>query len=104
MKVDAQLPKLDSPAHQVLTAALTNAADHGQFIACASWGDEDNPWLADSADDRAWAAERCTGCPVISECRQAGQAEKFGVWGAIDQTPTKTSAQPARTKVGGNQS
>ena len=98
MKVDAQLPKLDSPAHQALTAALTNAADHGQVIPCTSWGDENNPWLSDSADDRRWAADRCRHCPAIEECRQAGQLESWGVWGAVDRTPTKTSAQPARTK------
>ena len=96
MKVNPQLPMLDSPAHRTLNAALAAAADHGQFIACASWGDEDNPWLSDDPDERRWAAERCRHCPVIEECRQAGQLEAWGVWGAVDRTPTKTSAQPAR--------
>ncbi|BEH00908.1 hypothetical protein brsh051_01890 [Brooklawnia propionicigenes] len=85
MKINPQLPMLDSPAHLALTAALATAADHGQFIACASWGDENNPWLSDSADDRDWAADRCRHCPVQSECADAGASESFGVWGAIDQ-------------------
>lgn len=85
MKVDAQLPKLDSPAHQALTAALTNAVARGLFVPCAGPWDGDSPWLSDDPDERAWATERCTGCPAISECRQAGQLEAWGIWGAVDR-------------------
>ena len=85
VKVDAQLPKLDSPAHQALTAALTNAVARDLFIPCAGPWDGDSPWLSDNLDERAWATERCTVCPAISECRQAGQLESWGVWGAIDR-------------------
>lgn len=96
MKVNPQLPMLDSPAHQALNAALATALDHGQFIACASWGDEDNPWLSDDPDDRDWAADRCRHCPVITECAAAGQLEAWGVWGAIDRTPTKKTTRAPR--------
>ena len=102
MKINPQLPKLDSPAHRALAAALTNAVARDLFVPCAGPWDGDSPWLSDDPDERAWAAERCIACPAITECREAGQAEGFGVWGAIDRTPTKTSAQSARTKVGGN--
>jgi len=80
-----QLPKLDSPAHQALNAALANATARDLFIPCAGPWDGDSPWLSDDPDERAWAAERCTVCPAISECRQAGQLESWGVWGAIDR-------------------
>ena len=93
---DVRIPMLDSPAHQALTAALTNAVARGQFVPCASWGDENNPWLSDSADDRRWAADRCRHCPAIEECRQAGQLEGWGVWGAIDRTPTKKTTRAPR--------
>ena len=91
MKVDAQLPKLHSPAHQALTAALTSAVARGQFVPCAGPWDGDSPWLSDDPDERAWAAERCIACPAITECREAGQAEGFGVWGGIDRTPPPSS-------------
>ena len=85
MKVDAQLPKLDSPAHQALNAALANAVARDLFVPCGGPGDGDSPWLSDDPDERAWATERCTVGPAISECRQAGQLESWGVWGAIDR-------------------
>ena len=89
--LDVRLPLLDSPAHQALNTALATAADRNKFIPCASWGDENNPWLSDSADDRDWAADRCRHCPVITECAAAGQLEAWGVWGAVDRTPRPKS-------------
>ena len=92
MKVNPQLPKLDSPAHQALTAALTNAVARDLFIPCAGPWDGDPPWLSDDPDERVWAADLCTGCPAITECREAGELEKFGVWGAVDRTPPPSSS------------
>ena len=92
MKVDPQLPLLDDPAHSRLTAALTNAVARGLFVPCAGPWDCDSPWLSDDPDERRWAAERCTGCPAITECREAGELEKFGVWGAVDRTPPPSSS------------
>ena len=86
MKVDAQLPKLDSPAHQALNAALANAVARSQFVPCAGPWDGDSPWLSDDPDERRWAARLCAGCPAITECYEAGELEEFGVWGGVDRT------------------
>ena len=96
MKVDAQLPTIDDPAHTRLSDALVSAVNRGQFVPCSPPWDGDSPWLSDDPDERRWAARLCADCPAITECREAGQAEGFGIWGGIDRTPTKTSAQPAR--------
>ena len=88
---DVRLPMIDSPAHTRLNGALANAVARGQFVPCAGPWDGDSPWLSDDPDERRWAAERCTGCPAITECREAGQAEGFGIWGGIDRTPRPKS-------------
>ena len=90
---DVRLPMIDSPAHTRLNGALANAVARGQFVPCAGPWDGDSPWLSDDPDERAWAAERCTGCPAISECRQAGQLEAWGVWGAVDRTTRAASGR-----------
>ena len=92
MKVDAQLPTIDDPAHTRLSDALVSAVSRGQFVPCSPPWDGDSPWLSDDPDERRWAAERCTGCPAITECREAGELEKFGVWGAVDRTPPPSSS------------
>ena len=91
MKVDAQLPKLDSPAHQALNAALATALARDLFVPCAGPWDGDSPWLSDDPDERRWAARLCAGCPAITECYEAGELEKFGVWGGVDRTPPPSS-------------
>lgn len=91
--LDVRLPMIDSPAHTRLNAALTNAVARGLFVPCAGPWDGDSPWLSDDPDERAWAAERCTGCPVLGECRQAGQLERWGIWGAVDRSPKSTTSK-----------
>ena len=93
MKLDAQLPKLDSPAHQALTAALTNAVSRDLFIPCAGPWDGDSPWLSDDPDERRWAARLCADCPVLGDCRRAGELERWGVWGAVDRSPKSTTSK-----------
>lgn len=90
---DVRLPLLDSPAHQALTPALANAVARDLFIPCAGPWDGDSPWLSDDPDERAWAAERCAGCPAITECREAGELERWGVWGAVDRSPKSTTSK-----------
>ena len=91
MKVDPQLPLLDSPAHQALNAALTNAVSRALFVPCAGPWDGDSPWLSDDPDERRWAARLCAGCPAITECYEAGELEEFGVWGGVDRTAPPSS-------------
>lgn len=43
--------------------------------------------VAPRADPEAIAA--CARCPVIDECSEAGQGERFGVWGGLLRVPAK---------------
>ena len=47
-------------------------------------------FASDRPADHLRAAEICTRCPVIDQCRQAGQAEPWGVWGGT--TPAQRRA------------
>ena len=29
------------------------------------------------------ARDACSACPVVAECRKAGESERFGTWGGI---------------------
>lgn len=93
MTADVRLPMLDSPVHRTLNAALTNAVARGQFVPCAGPWDGDSPWLSDDPDERRWAARLCADCPVLGECRRAGELERWGVWGAVDRSPKSTTSK-----------
>ena len=72
---------------------LTAAVARDLFVPCAGPWDCDSPWLSDDPDERRWAAERCTGCPVLGECRRAGELERWGIWGAVDRSPKSTTSK-----------
>ena len=93
MKVDALQTKLDSPARQALNTALANAVARDLFVPCAGPWDGDSPWLSDDPDERRWAARLCADCPVLGECRRAGELERWGVWGAVDRSPKSTTSK-----------
>lgn len=44
-------------------------------------------FLSDDRDTRAAAALECPGCPILDLCADAGQSERFGVWGGRDRSP-----------------
>lgn len=29
------------------------------------------------------ALEVCSGCPVVAQCADAGESERFGIWGGL---------------------
>lgn len=49
-------------------------------------------WTSEDQADRDQAAGLCTGCPVLQCCADAGQGEKFGVWGGHDRTRKEPAA------------
>lgn len=46
-------------------------------------------WTSDDRFEREAAAELCVECPVVVDCRAAGDAgdEPAGVWGGVDRVP-----------------
>ena len=49
-------------------------------------------FASDSAADQRRAAKICTRCPVIDQCREAGQGEPCGVWGGLTPAQRRTAA------------
>lgn len=74
--------------HEVLALALADAIHAGLRIPCT----EDDSWLSDDAQARAEAAERCDGCPCLTQCADAGRTETWGVWGRVDRAPRHPNA------------
>ena len=74
-------------ANQRLTHALVELATEGKRPRCGDQGEHDL-WLSESAAERAVAATRCAGCPVLAECAASADAnnEQFGVWAGVDRT------------------
>lgn len=72
-----------------LMAALTRLGRRGEPTPCASATPAEArlAWTSDDPEAREIARRLCTGCPVINQCREAGQGERFGVWGGRDRTP-----------------
>jgi hypothetical protein len=68
------------------TAARTRAAA-GIRPRCGEYGDS-YLWLSDHERDRQQAARLCAGCVVITECREVGRHQRFGVFGGRDTTVT----------------
>ena len=72
-------------ASDALTRALINAAARGIRPRC---GDHETSylWLSESPAERQQASRLCAGCVVITECRNVGQHQSFGVFGSVDVT------------------
>ncbi|MBK8462179.1 MAG: WhiB family transcriptional regulator [Nigerium sp.] len=75
-------------ALDTLHGALSAAVNANQRIPCRVPG-HGAAWTSDAYDDRAEAAEACAPCPILDQCRDAGQFEPWGVWAGIDRSPTK---------------
>lgn len=70
-------------AREQLARALLTLAEAGQRPRCS---DSPQLHLSDDPAERATAARQCVGCPLLDLCRNAGQYERHGVWGAVDRT------------------
>lgn len=66
-----------------LTRAIVELVDRKQRPPCASKPDL---WFAVNVNDRRAARHRCAPCPLLHLCWEAGQGERWGVWGGIDRT------------------
>lgn len=69
----------------------------GQAVPCQSHAD--NAWLSEDPEERAEAAVRCFGCPLITECATEALDTKatHGIWGGFDTT-TPTATPTPKTK------
>jgi len=74
-------------ATQRLTHALLNLADQGGRPRCGEPATRDL-WTSDAQAERALAVQHCAGCPVLTACGAAAEAnsERFGVWAGVDRT------------------
>lgn len=83
-------------AHAALQHALAGAAANAQHVPCA--GRDAALWTSDDPDERALAAELCTGCPVLSECALAAEStnEEWHVWAGVDR---KAAANARRRRA-----
>jgi hypothetical protein len=76
--------ELDAAQEAMRTAVKAARAD-GQAIPCMSSGAD--WWLSERADERARAARKCAGCPVLGACERLACGAEFGVWAGKDRTP-----------------
>jgi hypothetical protein len=68
-----------------LTGALINLAAAGQRTHCSEAGSS-AMWLSEDEAERAHAVLFGRGCPVLTECREVGEHQSFGVFGGKDRT------------------
>lgn len=83
-------------AREELDRALLEMANRGDRVRC-SWPDI-GPWFtSEDPEERARAARRCAGCPVLELCGASAdeQGEKYGVWAGIDRTTTRAKGKTA---------
>jgi len=84
-------------AHEVMSIALLDLADHGRATPCQ--GRRRDRWTSDDAAERTWAASVCVtlACPVLLQCHAAADEhdEKHGVWGGRDRTAVTTRKRAA---------
>ena len=73
-------------ARDELNALLLAMAEQHRRPRCA----DDQGWTSDDADERAIAAGRCSGCPLLDPCGRVGLEEKHGhgIWGGVDLSRT----------------
>lgn len=79
-------------ARDALDRALLDLATEGRRPRCGE-PDDHGLWVSDDHEDRARAARRCHGCPVLTECGAAADEER-DVWtvrGGIDRRPSRTA-------------
>lgn len=81
-------------ARHALDLALVDLAARGERPRCG-WPDI-GPWFtSEDSTERARAARRCAGCPVLELCAAVAEDEQpvHGVWGGKDY-----SIHPSRRK------
>ena len=80
-------------AAETMALALRQLLDHDQRPPC---GGSSDAWMSEDHRQRAAAARRCSGCPVIALCAAVATEVKasFGVWAGTDRTPTSRKAKP----------
>ena len=74
-----------------LTRALIELANIRQRPRCGD-AETHHLWTSEYQAEREQAAGLCAGCPVLQCCADAGQGEKFGVWGGHDRTRKEPAA------------
>jgi hypothetical protein len=86
-------------ANQALAQALLNVITQGRRPRCSDPALPDY-WLSEHSDDRRQAAAWCHGCPVLTECAEAGRAGKVrvGVWAGKDHTPRAHKPRPPKRR------
>ena len=79
-------------ARDTLDRALVNMAAEGRRPRCGEHADRDL-WTSDDPTDRARAARRCWGCPVLELCGAAADDERdaWAVRGGVDRRPSRTA-------------
>ena len=82
-------------ASDKLTQALITMASQGLRPHCSD-PESHWMWLSEHPQEIAQAALMCGGCPILTECGDAADAngERFGVWSGRDYTPA-----PGRRKA-----
>jgi WhiB family redox-sensing transcriptional regulator len=66
-------------------------------MASMNWTDKalcrgNNLFASDRPADHLAAVKICAACPVIEQCREAGQTEPWGVWGGLTPAQRRTAA------------
>jgi hypothetical protein len=79
-------------ASERLTKALVSAAAEGLRPHCSDAATH-SFWLSEDPAERQQAAGSCRGRPVLTECREVGKYQSFGVFGAVDRTRPKVPAK-----------
>lgn len=86
-----QAERPDSAAEQALSRLHDAIKALPDRFALPCWGGSlpVGWWTSDDRSERETAAERCGECPVVVDCRAAGDAgdEPAGVWGGVDRVP-----------------
>ena len=94
-----QRMKAASEARARLRLALITVLENNAPPACVV--DPDGGWTATDRLSRQLAALACCGCPIELDCADAGQYERYGVWGGRNrERPTKAeSTRPSGSAV-----
>lgn len=90
-----QAGRVMSAAMEVLAGALTALEDAGKPWPCRG----SSLWISDDAEDREAAARLCETCPVLAQCRAAGDelAATSGVWGGTPRGNAGRRGRPRKT-------
>jgi hypothetical protein len=98
MTTAATIPNRGRVESDRLTTALLNLTSRGQRPHCSD-PETHHYWLSEEQHERALAIRGCQHCPVLTECRNAAEAQRetFGVYGAKDFT--KHPRKPIQHRV-----